>query len=246
GGQQKGSGKGWKTQGGKGGAPKTQTAKPWGGNRRFHDIKGGSGSGGTAAKRKGRGKAPVKKKHQSALAPAVRKVPKTVSYAANSTILVCGDGDFSFTRGLLKHRRSGAGVVATSLDSHDVVLSKYPDALEWLDRLADAKVLHGVDATRLEQAVRPQQLFDRVVFNFPHTGEQRVHLNRNLLRNFFRSARGYVKCAPDGGEVHVTLKEGPPYNGWEIKEAAAAAGMLPIRTLAFDPNQFPGYRHQVS
>lgn len=32
-------------------------------------------------------------------------------------------------------------------------------------------------------------LFDRVVFNFPHTGTQRIHLNRNLVRDFFASTK---------------------------------------------------------
>lgn len=32
-------------------------------------------------------------------------------------------------------------------------------------------------------------LFDRVVFNFPHTGKQRTHLNRNLIRDFFASTK---------------------------------------------------------
>ena len=32
-------------------------------------------------------------------------------------------------------------------------------------------------------------LFDRVVFNFPHTGKQRTHLNRNLIRHFFASTK---------------------------------------------------------
>jgi Domain of unknown function (DUF2431) len=40
------------------------------------------------------------------------------------------------------------------------------------------QLVHGVDATKLEKSIHPQQLFDRIVFNFPHTGEQRVHLNR--------------------------------------------------------------------
>lgn len=29
--------------------------------------------------------------------------------------------------------------------------------------------------------------------------------------------RGLVKCAPQGGEVHVTLKDKPPYSGWNVK-----------------------------
>lgn len=79
--------------------------------------------------------------------------------------------------------------------------------------------MHSVDATRLEETLfggvqqeepigkspeqateasnaedkgseRPRRvLFDRVVFNFPHTGVQRTHLNRNLIRDFFASTK---------------------------------------------------------
>jgi 25S rRNA (uracil2634-N3)-methyltransferase len=71
-------------------------------------------------------------------------------------------------------------------------------------------------------------------------------MSRNLLRDFFKSARSYIKAAPEGGEVHLTLKDGPPYNGWDVKDMAALSNMLLIKTLIFDTDKFPGYRHQVS
>lgn len=77
--------------------------------------------------------------------------------------------------------------------------------------------MHSVDATRLEETLlgtdggkgeeaagsgdaaeaegekkkkkKKRVLFDRVVFNFPHTGKQRIHLNRNLIRDFFASTK---------------------------------------------------------
>lgn len=72
--------------------------------------------------------------------------------------------------------------------------------------------MHAVDATRLEETLlgsgdggrqagavdgsrdgvgggKKRVLFDRVVFNFPHTGKQRTHLNRNLIRDFFASTK---------------------------------------------------------
>lgn len=50
----------------------------------------------------------------------------------------------------------------------------------------------GVDGAEGEGGrERPKKrvLFDRVVFNFPHTGKQRTHLNRNLIRDFFASTK---------------------------------------------------------
>jgi hypothetical protein len=54
-------------------------------------------------------------------------------------------------------------------------------------REAGAVVKHGVDATKIHE-VFATQAFSRIVFNFPHTGSQRVHLNRALLLDFFQSA----------------------------------------------------------
>lgn len=80
------------------------------------------------------------------------------------------------------------------------------------------EVVHSVDATRLEDTLLGDAsqkagvgldgdrgearqdhgghgrkvLFDRVVFNFPHTGKQRTHLNRSLISDFFASTRYVV------------------------------------------------------
>ncbi|CAM9927215.1 unnamed protein product [Pylaiella littoralis] len=198
----------------------------------------------------------------------VKKKIRHVTYAKEHSVLICGDGDFSFTRGVIRHRGTGAGVVATSLDSRKTVLKKYPRAETWLAKLdADgAQVVHAVDATRLEETLlgsgggraagdgsgdgvgqgKKRVLFDRVVFNFPHTGKQRTHLNRNLIRDFFASTKGLVKSASQGGEVHVTLKDKPPYSGWNVKAMAKESELILVRCLTFDPSVFPGYRHSTT
>jgi hypothetical protein len=55
-------------------------------------------------------------------------------------------------------------------------------------------VQHGVDATRLGKTLCGgleglEGGFERAVFNFPHSGSQRVHENRALLLGFFQSVR---------------------------------------------------------
>lgn len=50
-------------------------------------------------------------------------------------------------------------------------------------------------------------------------GEQRVHLNRALLRDFFESAR--ARLAAPRGRAFVTLKMRPPYSEWGAEERAA-------------------------
>ncbi|CAM9548908.1 unnamed protein product, partial [Ectocarpus sp. 4 AP-2014] len=58
--------------------------------------------------------------------------------------------------------------------------------------------------------------------------------------------RGLVKCAAAGGEVHVTLKDKPPYSGWNVKAMARESDLIMVRCLAFDPSVFPGYRHSTT
>lgn len=53
---------------------------------------------------------------------------------------------------------------------------------------AGARVLHSVDASQLQDHFGAAS-FQRIVFNFPHTGHQRVHINRALVSSFFASAR---------------------------------------------------------
>lgn len=170
--------------------------------------------------------------------------------------------DFSFSQGLASHRGTGAGVVATSFDSESRVKSKYPNAAECIAavRRAGGLVLHSVDATKLHLLPRSapagegkqQQktkkkavpaFFQYIVFNFPHSGQQRVHINRALLLDFFESARARLLAR---GEAHVTLKTRPPYSNWLVEDQAKAAGFVLKERRKFDARLFPGYRHRTT
>lgn len=161
--------------------------------------------------------------------------------------------DFSFSRGLATHRGTGEHLIATSYDSESKVKSKYSNAQECIQsiRKAQGHVLHDVDATDLQQAL-PRQLsdgtrvppfFSRIVFNFPHSGQQRVHINRALLLDFFESARSKVER---DGEVHVSLKTRPPYSNWLIEDQAKAAGFVLKERRPFNIRLFPGYHHRTT
>jgi hypothetical protein len=141
-------------------------------------------------------------------------------------ILVVGDGDFSFSRSVTRLISTAAAaaeagvkatesvLVATSFDSLTEVCAKYPHAPKVLATIRAQEapprvtILHGVDATALHAADSAALgLFDLIVFNFPHSGLQRVHLNRNLVREFLTSARGRLRPA---GKILVSLKMAPP------------------------------------
>mmetsp|Transcript_2315 Transcript_2315/g.3313 ORF Transcript_2315/g.3313 Transcript_2315/m.3313 type:complete len:437 (-) Transcript_2315:162-1472(-) len=162
-------------------------------------------------------------------------------------ILILGDGDFSFSRGLIRSRpeRDGSSIIATSYDSGDNVRRKYPNSTDIISEIkkSRASVLHDIDCRKLHTGKLASSTFSRIIFNFPHSGQQRVHVNKCLLRDFFLSAERVIH--PDG-EVHVTLRDKPPYSNWKIEEQAAKAGFRIHATRMFDEKQFPGYRHRTT
>lgn len=200
-----------------------------------------------------------KKRADRRAAPAFKN---PLRYEQQHRILVLGDGDFSFSAGLVAHRGGhGNGIVTTSYDSQKTVLKKYSTAARYIYALksSGAAIAHGIDATRLHQAdvqtklcaakrqssVKPPSIhggnkkrkqcgakrgnqdaalkFDRIVFNFPHTGKQRVHDNRAMVSSFLSSAQSLL--AP-GGQIHVTIRMHPPYSLWGIPELASKVGLV--------------------
>ncbi|TYZ59191.1 hypothetical protein PybrP1_007124 [[Pythium] brassicae (nom. inval.)] len=196
--------------------------------------------------------APSRPKHGKRAAPKPKKATASSRssssssdarslYTATDRILVLGDGG-----------DTGDGLLATSLDSEAAVRSKYANAAQCLRdfRALRGRVLHGVDATKLHElparlpdGARVPAQFSRIVFNFPHSGQQRVHVNRALLRDFFESARARLE---ERGEAHVTLKTRPPYSNWHVEKQAAAAGFVLKERRKFDIALFPGYHHRTT
>eukprot|EP00873_Tetraselmis_striata_P004878 jgi/Tetstr1/425142/TSEL_015604.t1 len=170
-------------------------------------------------------------------------------YSSSQALLVLGDGDFSFSAGLVKQLGSGGRVVATSFDSREDVVAKYGKKAEGCLAMlgkAGAEVAHGVDATKLSRTLPTSSSgppFDAIIFNFPHTGSQRVHLNRQMLRGFFASARPLL--APSGA-IHVTIKTAPPYTGWDVPAQATEEGLKLARKVPFRFADFPGYQHRTT
>eukprot|EP00658_Telonema_sp_P-2_P085947 TRINITY_DN9916_c0_g1_i2.p1 TRINITY_DN9916_c0_g1~~TRINITY_DN9916_c0_g1_i2.p1 ORF type:complete len:267 (+),score=30.42 TRINITY_DN9916_c0_g1_i2:188-988(+) len=166
---------------------------------------------------------------------------RCTSYSATQSILVLGDGDFSFSRGLVGHRGTGTGVLATAFDSEALVKKKYRKFAECQAKLeaAGASLEFGVDATRLHKSLG-KRCFDRIVFNFPHSGKQRVHINRMLIHDFLKSAKQHLNPA---GQIHVTLLDKPPYSNWQLEESAVSLELHLFDKLGFRFKDFPGYSH---
>ena len=164
-------------------------------------------------------------------------------------ILLVGEGDFSFAR-CLALELGCADVTATSFDSAASVREKYPRFAEIAGELAElvppVPLHHDVDATKLssykflrhtpgeegggggggQEEGRPEGVWDKVAFMFPHTGglstdvNRQVRANQALLVGFFKSclevaeekkpvAKAAVTTTNIPGPVQVRQKQKP-------------------------------------
>jgi hypothetical protein len=157
--------------------------------------------------------------------------------------------------------KPGERLIATSYDSLDELRKKYEDAQGIIKEVAAAgsTVLHSVDATNLEgcatlMAAMPEDGFDRIVFNFPHTGcgikdtLQNNKVHQAFLQAFFRSAAKLLRTGDREtcGEIHVTLKKGEPYDSWQVPRMARVSGaeLEHKNGMDFYASMYSGYEHR--
>nr|XP_026690384.1 uncharacterized protein LOC104265727 isoform X2 [Ciona intestinalis] len=167
-------------------------------------------------------------------------------------ILIVGDGNFSYSLSLAQ---KCTNVCATSYESYDLCQQKYgEEANKNMTELKrhGAIVLNGVDATKLHQNLSEflPKKFEKIIFNFPHTGRKAsIRKNRELLRNFFLSAK---EVLDQWGKIEVTLcsgQGGTPFdtqrretcNHWQIVGMAAYAGLVLNSVSHFNPDDYTGY-----
>jgi hypothetical protein len=154
--------------------------------------------------------------------------------------LIVGDGNFSFSASLAEFvGEISHPIFATSLDT-EKQLQTNSVAIENLKKLSAFQIfnaIHGVDATNLDATFK-DQLFHRIIFNFPHTGGKlKISKCRDLLERFFISAARHIE--PSTGVVCVSLCQGQggtprdavqrEYgNTWQVVEQAAKAGTVDV------------------
>ena len=175
---------------------------------------------------------------------AKKKAAARSPYKPHHTLLLIGEGNFSFARSLI-HAPPSAGftplpgcqVTATCYDSFAVAREKYVDAQDNIDalRAAGARVWDNVDASQLHTdnthlpsqpaahcPVSPPSHYDFVIFNFPHTGSGITDTHKNnqqhqqLLTAFLHSLAAAPHLLGPATRVHVTVKLGEPYSSWRV------------------------------
>ncbi|XP_075695887.1 ferredoxin-fold anticodon-binding domain-containing protein 1 isoform X1 [Rhinoderma darwinii] len=169
------------------------------------------------------------------------------------TVLLVGEGNFSFSASLCDSSHEMCHLTATCYESEDIVSKQQ---LSWRNvqhlRSKGAVVHFGVDATKLQEyAFLTDQLYDKIIFNFPHCGRKAgVKKNRDLLTNFFYSCAEVLSPA---GEIHVALCQGQGgtpadqpkrewHNSWQVVAMAAPAGFILTSVVPFDCDHYCSYQ----
>lgn len=128
-----------------------------------------------------------KRKKQPQASESTSSAKPTIPFVPSDKILLVGEGNFSYTRSLLVDAPlslqylPAENIVATAYDEEKECYEKYPEAEGIVGALREkgVQVLFQVDATKLEKchALRGRR-FDKIVWNFPHAGEQVSHARR--------------------------------------------------------------------
>lgn len=193
-----------------------------------------------------------------------------IPFNREDTLLLVGEGDFSFARSLVEQNLiNPEKLIASSYDSKDDLIAKYASAQENLDLLEQNGVAlyHSIDATNMVEAfqikkARKLPKLNHIMFNFPHTGRGMKDMDRNirdhqiLVLGFYKSASELLKeCSseleadmyllePPHQSILLSVFEGEPYVLWGIKALARDVGWKVERSGRFDWEAFPGYHHR--
>lgn len=175
------------------------------------------------------------------------------------SVLLLGEGDFTFTRALREHLPD-IDVVATSFDSRSELVEKYRDVRsllqKWTREQEEGKsiqILHGIDATcDLRSQLRESggdvanQVFDTVVFNFPHLGVEDARLHglmiahvMNRVMHLFSTNSGDISTREDCRFV-LALADAQSLR-WHTQEMGERNRLPQVGSFPFRPMEWPGY-----
>ncbi|KAH0465084.1 hypothetical protein IEQ34_005187 [Dendrobium chrysotoxum] len=140
-----------------------------------------------------------------------------------------------------------------SLKMSDVPFQQHWSASIHLDELKrlGCTLLHEINVKDMhEDDFLKAKRFDRIIFNFPHSGheiglherdEELILRHRELLRDFFSSARCLLT---KNGEIHVSHRDDEPYIRWKIRSSANKRGLILKEMVEFQKKDYPGYHNK--
>ena len=161
-------------------------------------------------------------------------------------VLLVGEGDFSFSRGLERLSREEKSyalsrdigdedieLTATSLDTKEELMQQYPGIQKTLNALGKcAEITHAVNACNL----RAYSLLDVIVWNHPHLGCEDVHQHRRLLSHFIFEAN---RSLSPNGRIVIRQLDGQ-FERWDVASSITRANLHYTR-IPFNPAIVPGY-----
>eukprot|EP01065_Artemidia_motanka_P046209 TRINITY_DN6951_c0_g1_i1.p1 TRINITY_DN6951_c0_g1~~TRINITY_DN6951_c0_g1_i1.p1 ORF type:complete len:953 (+),score=281.08 TRINITY_DN6951_c0_g1_i1:314-2860(+) len=178
-----------------------------------------------------------------------------IPFAPGSSILLLGEGDFSFARGLCQRLGGGAGICATTVLTKEETAEKYPLATEAAAMVVafGGEVAYGFDACQkqcYEHLSKMGKEFSAVVLNYPcalgddGTDDTDAEENSRLLRKVFK----YVPLVIESrARIYITVLAGPQLQTWKPSRACLAAdtGLRLINRFRFRRGEYPGYVPQL-
>lgn len=159
-------------------------------------------------------------------------------------VLLVGEGNLSFAKSIASSSLFGiSAMTASTYESERSLSEEGKSNADALKRMG-VTVMHNVDATRLENELKPTQ-FDTIIFQFPNVGSREpIHghnPNHILLRKFLKSAAAFLKLS---GKILVSTVDSPHYEGaFQVEDAAKFGGFDAPEAYPFDPAMFSGYSH---
>ncbi|KAL0399068.1 UNVERIFIED_CONTAM: hypothetical protein Sradi_2250100 [Sesamum radiatum] len=172
-------------------------------------------------------------------------------YSSGHELLLVGEGDFSFAACLATAFGNASNMVATSLDSPEMLRIKHPSSVRNLQLVQEKRctVIHQVDAHSMSQhPLLSHRKFDRIVFNFPHAcfnhredAPYQILRHQDVVRGFLKNAYEMVR---EEGEVHITHKTSYPFSQWKIADLAVEEGLNLSEEEEFYVWDYPGYENK--
>lgn len=143
-------------------------------------------------------------------------------------VLLLGEGNFTFTLDLaelLSKSFSLQNIVTTSFDSRSELSEKYPTiekTLRGLKNYYQTHAFHGIDATKclksqLLSSACTTEVFDHIIFNFPHLGYEDCKAHSSLLGHILYRAHEILSDneSPSRASFYLTLAESQAQN-WNL------------------------------
>ncbi|OGN61565.1 MAG: hypothetical protein A3F40_00145 [Chlamydiae bacterium RIFCSPHIGHO2_12_FULL_27_8] len=163
-------------------------------------------------------------------------------------VLLVGEADFSFALAY-SLKNPDYEIVATEYKTEQALLKDPNIKANFLKNTQQLKkrnveIFTGVDATKLEEFEKIQGVFDKIIFNFPHTAK-RNGSTQAMLVNFFKSARNVLIT---NGTISMALVDSSHHDGrYVIYDASKTNGYkLSKPRKQFDKSKFyfeHGYKH---